>query len=400
MINVFKRLPLAVAGAIAALGLSAIWLFQTPRQVDVVSTVSTSATQAEVVSAPSPPAAVVQRWSLLGGDKCELVVRSIGVAAGSRGLSVECDASADQRLVVQVDAKIQTGRWTLRVDDGEQAPNYLPLTSYPACQVMGSKHYRFLIYTDDIESAISIKDITIRPAVDTDDSLPLVWMTSGPILEQDLKRHAAGWANFLRLSDAGGTVGRARVITNFVYQRSHITGSDGPNFKEFGGAYEWERVPTRTVDGLCGAFATATLDLYAKLGITGRRVSLATRGFAEGRARDETHQLVEAFDPVSGRWVLFDPSFGLMFQDPDGNLLGLKELMKAAAEGEEWRVVPIGTLRAGRRIDGYYLSYSDLLWMGDAPAVPALGEAGAEYRSRAQTVGEVSRAKYPAPVAP
>ena len=400
--NNSNRLPLAVVSAIAVVWGCAIWLLQDPRQKDAISTVSALSATADVVIAIGTQTAMVQRWSLLGGDKCELVVRSIGETAGSRGLSVECDASADQQLVLNIDAKIQSGRWTLRVDDGEQAPNYLLLTNYPACRVTGGKHYRFLIYTDDTGSAISVKDITIRPATGADDELPLVWPTSGPILEQYLKRQgwSEGWADFLRLSDAGGTADRARVITNFVYQRSHITGSDGPTFVRFGGAYEWERVPTRTVDGLCGTFASATLDLYAKLGITGRRVSLATRGFAEGRASGDTHELVEAFDPVSGRWVLFDPSFGLMFQDPDGNLLGLKELMKAAAEGEEWRVVPIGTLRAGRRIDEYYLSYSDLLWMGDAPAVPSLGDKGAAYRSRAQTVGEIYRAMYPSPSTP
>ena len=141
-----------------------------------------------VVTKPIPPSMVVQRWSLYGGDRCELVVRSIGEVAGSRGLMVECDASADQLLVLQVDAKIQTGSWTLRVDDGVQAPNYLLQTNYPACRVTGSEYYRFLIYTDDIGSAISIKDIKIRPTGDSDYELPLVWPTSGLILEQDRQR--------------------------------------------------------------------------------------------------------------------------------------------------------------------------------------------------------------------
>ena len=237
--NNSNRLPLAVVSAIAVVWGCAIWLLQAPRQKDAISTGSALSATADVVIAIGPPTAMVQRWSLLGGDKCELVVRSIGETAGSRGLSVECDASADQQLVLNIDAKIQSGRWTLRVDDGEQAPNYLLLTNYPACRVTGGKHYRFLIYTDDTGSAISVKDITIRPATGADDELPLVWPTSGPILEQYLKRQgwSEGWADFLRLSDAGGTADRARVITNFVYQRSHITGSDGPTFVRFGGAY-------------------------------------------------------------------------------------------------------------------------------------------------------------------
>ena len=393
--NISKLLPLAKVCAIAAASVSAIWLFRTSRQTDAAPSVSASLAAADVVPSPSLPAAVVQRWSLFGGDKCELVVRSIGETAGSRGLSVECDASADQQLVLQIDARIQAGRWTLRVDDGEQAPNYLPLSNYPACQVTGSKHYRFLIYTDDTGSAISVKDITIRPASDADDELPFVWPTSAPILEQSQKLHTQRWIECLGLSDVAGTVDRARVITNFIYQRSNIIGPTGPFFSAFGRADDWEKDPTRTVDGLCGTFVSAALDLSARLSITARRVSLATRGFAEGTDAGATHEIFEVFDPVSRRWILFDPSFNLMFEGPDGQSLGLRDLLKTAAGGKSWRAVPIGTLRPGRSIDDYYLKYSDLLWMGSAPAVPVLGEAGAEYRSQAQSVGEVYRAKYP-----
>jgi len=105
-VNIYNRLPLAVVSAIAVAGGCAIWLLQDPRQTDAIPTVYALSGTADVVIAPSLPTPVVQRWSLLGGDKCELVVRSISEAAGSRGLSVECDASADHPLVLQIDAKI------------------------------------------------------------------------------------------------------------------------------------------------------------------------------------------------------------------------------------------------------------------------------------------------------
>ena len=348
-----------------------------------------------VVTKPSPLATVEQRWSLSNGDRCELVVRSIGEVAGSRGLMVECDTSADQQLVLQVDAKIQAGRWTLRVDDGAQSPIYLTLPNYKACRITGSKYYRFLIYTDDIGSSISIKDIKIRTNADSDDELPLVWPTSGPILDQDQQRHSQRWIELLGLSDVSGTVDRARVITNFIYQRSNVVGLTGSFFCRFGSTDGWEKDPTRTVDGLCGTFVSAALDLSAKLSITARRVSLATRGFAEGTDAGATHEIFEVFDPASRRWILFDPSFNLMFEGPDGQSLGLRDLLKTAADGKSWRAVPIGTLRHGRSIDDYYLKYSDLLWMGNAPAVPVLGEAGAKYQSQAQSVEEVYSAEYP-----
>ncbi len=223
------------------------------------------------------------------------------------------------------------------------------------------------------------------------------------MVEQDRQRQAARlageWLALLGLREDEGVIAKARAITNFVYQRSNAKISPEPTFSHFGGAREWGTATAPTVDGLCGTFATAVLDLCDKLGIAARRVSLATKQFAEGNAIGDTHELVEVFEPSMGNWVLVDPSFNLTFE-ADGRLLGLRDLLRAAAEGRNWKAVPIGTLRPGRTVGDYYLPYEDLLWMGSAPAVSGLGDLGSAFRSEGPTFHEIFSTKYPKPGAP
>jgi transglutaminase-like putative cysteine protease len=156
------------------------------------------------------------------------------------------------------------------------------------------------------------------------------------MLEKDRQRQASrtskGWLALVGIDEAAGVVAKAKAITNFVYQRSSIKGPPDRIFSHFDDARDWDTTPPPTVDGLCGTFTTAVLDLCGKFGIAARRASLATQRFAEGNAIGDTHELAEVFDPAEGGWVLFDPSFNLTFEGPDGRLLGLKDLLA------EWRV--------------------------------------------------------------
>ena len=398
--NNSNRLPLAVVSAIAVVWGCAIWLLQDPCQKDAISTVSALSATADVVIAIGPQTAMVQRWSLLGGDKCELVVRSIGETAGSRGLSVECDASADQQLVLNIDAKIQSGRWTLRVDDGEQAPNYLLLTNYPACRVTGGKHYRFLIYTDDTGSAILVKDITIRSATGADDELPLVWPTSGPILEQDRQRHAAEWTALFGVGGSDSEIAKAQILASWVHAHSRVVGVTAPRHVSLQSPRYWKEGSSRTINGDCGTFSNALREACANCGIICRPVSLGTQRFEMGEDLGDTHALVEVFDKKQSRWLLVDPTFNVVFESGDGRMLGVAELIALSQSGGNWKSKQIGPSLPSRSLEEYYLPIGKLLWLADAPAVPSLGDIGAAYRSRAQTVGEVVRAKYPAPVGP
>ena len=348
----------------------------------------------------SPSVSLNPRWSLLGGDMCELVVRSVGTAAGSRGLTVDFDARADQELVIRVDAKPQVGSWTLRVDDGEQAPSHLPLIDYPAFRVTGSDHYQFMIYTDDIGSSISVKDMTIRLARGLDSEVPLVWPTSGPKVDQDRHRQSVLWTARFGLVDSDSEVAQARILARWVHARSRVVGASASRHLSLGSPHSWSDGSSRTIDGDCGVFACALREACAIRGIICRPVHLGSQQFEMGENLNDTHALVEVFDKKQGRWFLVDPTFNVVFESGDGRMLGLAELIEFAQSGITWRPTQIGPSRPGRGLSEYYLPFKRLLWLADAPAVPALGEEGAEYRSRAQTVREVVRAKYPSLGAP
>jgi hypothetical protein len=388
----------AFATLMAAAVLLAIWIFQSSRHMSPAKTEANSAGTPGADVAANPPAPMAQRWSLLGGETCEWVIRGVGDAAGSRGLSVECDASPDQQLVLQVDAKVQTGGWTLRVDDGEQAPNWLPLVGHPASRITGSKHYRFLIYSDEPRSEISIKDLAIRPAVDADYQLPLVWPTSGAIAETDQQRLLPNWSAVFGIQNGAGTVAKAKAIANFVYQRSSVGSTSEP--LSLGAPREWISDPPRQINGRCGDFSEAMRRFCKRIGITARIANLATERFANGADRFATHVLVEVFDPDSQRWFLADPTFNLTFESQNGQLLGLQELLQTAAEGNVWRAVPIGTLRPGRTIEDYPLKYADLLYAGYVPPVHSLGDLGVEFRTHQLTIEEMGSTMYPATAHP
>jgi hypothetical protein len=331
------------------------------------------------------------RMHMLGEDKCTMVLQSVGSEAGSRGLSIECDADPSQQIALRVDGVPRAGSWTLRVDDGRTEPEWLPFDSFKAVRVTGSGRYRFLVYSDDAASSMAIKDFVIRVASQSDQDAPLVWPRSAR--HEDQQRFRAEWQQVLGFREADSVVTKAKAITNFVYQRSNVTRAATP--LNFGDPRLWTNDPGRTIDGLCGRFGSAVLDLCIKFGIDARPVALATRQFAEGARLHDTHVLVEVFDPIPRQWILFDPTFNVVFEGPDNQLLGLEALMLIAQKGEPWRAVPVGRLREGRTLDSYYLSYADLLFMGNVPAVSRLGDVGAGFRTHPQTVSEVAKEKYP-----
>jgi hypothetical protein len=383
---------------VAALLSLAIWTVASGHAESATTADSGAPGNPAAAAEPVSPSGTTQRWSLLGGDRCEWVIRSTGEAAGSRGLSIECDANPDQQLVLQVDAKVQTGGWTLRVDDGEQSPNWLPLVGYPASRITGSKHYRFLIYSDDPRSEISIKDVAIRPAVDADYQLPLVWPTSGVAAEQDHQQLLPVWQGVFGIQDDSEFIARVKAITNFTYQRSNCQSDPEPIRN--GTTADWIAVPSLQIYGSCGDFSNAMRMFCKKVGLKARMVNLATARFANGSARFDTHVLIEVFDSQTQRWTLADPTFNLVFEGPSGQPLGLKELLKIAADGKQWRTVPAGTLRPGRTIEDYYLKYADLLYAAYAPAVGSLGDSGAEFRTHELTIDEMGARMYPATVTP
>lgn len=345
------------------------------------------------ITSPTASGLGRQKWNLIGGDQCELVLRSTGAETGSRGLSIEQDASGDQQLVLSVETSIQSGSWTLRVDDGQQAPNYLPLASYPACRVAGSRHYRFLIYSDDPKSAVAIKEATVRLATDKDDDIPLVWPTSGPIVQAEMARGLDQWRALFRVAGDEPDVEQATRVAEWIHGRSRVVSTAATRHASFGSPSGWQQ--SRSIDGDCGVFAKAMVDLLARCGLIGRIVSLGSARFENGEELGDTHALVEVFDRKHGRWVLVDPTFNIVFEDSGGRLLGIADLMDLRRRGGDWKPKEISPPIPGRAVDTYYLPFASLLWVADAPAVPDLGDSGLAFRAREHTVAEIMKSKYP-----
>jgi transglutaminase-like putative cysteine protease len=200
------------------------------------------------------------------------------------------------------------------------------------------------------------------------------------------------------IQDDSEFIARVKAITNFTYRRSNCQSDPEP--MRNGTTADWIAVPSLQIYGSCGDFSNAMRMFCKKVGLKARMVNLATARFANGSARFDTHVLVEVFDPDSQTWFLADPTFNLTFEGPSGHLLGLKELLKAAADGNSWQAVPVGPLRPGRTVGDYYLQYAELLHVGYVPPVPALGDLGVEFRTHEMTIDEMGGALYPATANP
>ncbi|MBM4225855.1 MAG: hypothetical protein FJ167_14030, partial [Gammaproteobacteria bacterium] len=264
---------------------------------------------------PSASGPSALRLGIMGGTECELVLQTRGDAPGSRGLVVECDAVPTEQLVVNVVSSIRSGSWTLRVDDGVQPPRYLYLKDFPLIRVVGSTHYRFLVYSDDPNASVSLTGVTIRIATDADKDVPLVWPESGPYVEAERARYRDEWFAVLGISGSDSDVKAAMKIADWVHQRSRVVGVDAPRFASLGSPKSWKL--QRTVDGDCGTFSGAALQLVEVCGLIGRSVALGSARFARGEELGDTHALVEVFDRSQKRWVLVDPTFNVFYEDAD-----------------------------------------------------------------------------------
>jgi hypothetical protein len=319
-----------------------------------------------------------------------------GEQPGSRGLSGTVELDANKQYVLSIEVAPVRGSWSLRLDAGnETSARWFACSAAEQVKLLriaGVGSLRFMVYSDDGGAEAVLKGLEIRPAAaDADWDIPLAF----PPTESEIARQRASWLPHLAPSAGTGAVELAKAIAGFVYCRSRTTGPNEPGFNGFGASQPWLADPSKTIDGSCGNFAHAMVDLCTRLGVHARFVNMATRRFATGLASGDTHVLVEVFDPDSRRWMLLDPTFNTMFRGPSGQHVGLRELFQLADAKLKWTAEAIGPLRPGRSIQEYYLTYEDLLFVVSAPAVPALGELGCEYRSQPNTVHEIGRERYP-----
>lgn len=345
------------------------------------------------VAADPPPIHPPFRLMPFGG--AAVGIRT-GEQPGSGGLSGTMELDADKQYVLSIEVAPARGHWSLRLDAGsETSARWFPFSGAEQgklLRIAGVGTLRLMVYSDDAGAETALKGLEIRSAAaDADWDIPLAFRPT----ELELARQRALWLPHLAPSARAGAIELAKAIASFVYCRSRTTGPNEPEFNGFGAAQPWLADPSKTVNGLCGSFAQAMVDLCTRLGVYARLANMATRRFATGLASGDTHVLVEVFEPVSQRWVLMDPTFNTAFRGPSGEHVGLKELFQLADARLKWTAEPIGPLRPGRSIQEYYLTYEDLLFVVSAPAVPELGDLGCEFRSQQRTVQEIQRERYP-----
>ncbi len=155
--------------------------------------------------------------------------------------------------------------------------------------------------------------------------------------------------------DASGVLGGAAVtrwpdVLNYkIYQYMHLRASDG-------------------VTGSCGDFASTLAHLVRAAGLQGRVVQLGSERYSQGKASNETHVVVEVYDPVVERWFLTDPTFNTQYEGEFGRALGLAELLQRT-EDEPWSIRQFTPVKPGRSAAEYYMPVKDLFHMAFAPAM-------------------------------
>jgi hypothetical protein len=405
---ILRRLPRGNAeGALLALwglllgviGIVAAVLGTGPSAISPPTLAAQPALRAVDTVAERPPVAAkpgqqaLQRWSLLGGESAaDLVIRSTRQSPGSSGISIECDADPSEHLVFRSTVIPTVGSWSLRIDDGESEPRWLSGAGEISVRVLGSRHYRFLIYSDDVGATASIRNVEIKHASDAERCIELAWPKSGPVAEAAVAENLANWRAYFGLRDSESDEASAARIASWVHSRSRVVDLKSPRFSKFGPPCV--SVAAISIDGDYGVFANAVLQALSKVDIPARVVSLGSKRFERGEELGDTHALVEVFDRRSKCWVLVDPTFNVQVVDGEGKSLGIAELMATQTRGGKWALRSITPSLPGRSASEHYLPFGDLLWVADAPARAELGAYGAGYRSRDQTVAEIARAKY------
>ena len=383
---------IGIAAAVRGTGPSAISPPTVAAQ-PALRAVDTVAERPPVAAKPGQQA--LQRWSLLDGDTAtDLVIRSTRQSPGSSGISIECDAAPSEHLVFRSTVIPAVGSWSLRIDDGESKPRWLPGAGEISVRVLGSRHYRFLIYSDDVGASASIRNVEIKHASDAERCIELAWPQSGPVAEAETAENLANWRAYFGLRDSESDEACAARVASWVHSRSRVVDLKSPRWWKFGSACVPASDAAISIDGDCGVFATVLLQALSQVDIQARVVCLGSKRFERGEQLGDTHALVEVFDRRSMRWVLVDPTFNVQVVDGEGKSLGIAELMATQLRGGKWALRSIAPSLPGRSASEYYLPFGDLLWVADAPAREELGAYGAGYRSRDQTVAEITRAKY------
>ena len=134
----------------------------------------------------------------------------------------------------------------------------------------------------------------------------------------------------------------------------------------------------------CGGSSYVMAWILEELGVPARGVQLASQDFIDGKNEGETHVTTEVF--LDREWIVYDPTFNVVFQCNNGKDASILDLVDCLMEGGEITWKPGEDYGAGHTIEEYpvpierHLSaysfnnpYSSRLRFEPGPEVPFLG---------------------------
>ena len=147
---------------------------------------------------------------------------------------------------------------------------------------------------------------------------------------------------------------QARAIAGMTWLMNRVDTVDAP--VRIGSPEQMLAAIESGSGALCGQMARLFRHVLASLGLPSRTVYLQRNPFD----CHDCHTQVEVM--IMGRWVLFDPTFNLMFRDAEGRLLNAFEIKEKIFLGKHSEVRPdfLGEVRFPPRIDKYYIGLGSL----------------------------------------
>ena len=153
--------------------------------------------------------------------------------------------------------------------------------------------------------------------------------------------------------DGKSTINVAKVFMNHVYTNTKTGFATHLNYE-----LSFYNLGKKDVFGVCNNMSELLMVALSKFDIDARHVYF-------GFNKEKTHQAIEIKEHKDSDWVLFDPTFNAVFEDPvSKNLMSLEDLATYLSNHDD---VPVSYISEGgkdphgRNIETYYVPYADLI---------------------------------------
>ena len=153
--------------------------------------------------------------------------------------------------------------------------------------------------------------------------------------------------------DGKSKVDIAKVFMNHVYTNTKTGFATHSSYES-----SFYDLGKKDVFGVCNNMSELFMVALSKFDIEARHVYF-------GVNKDKTHQALEIKEHKDGDWVLFDPTFNAVFEDPvSNNLMSLEDLATYLDNHDD---VPVSYISEGakdphgRTIETYYVPYADFV---------------------------------------